>query len=53
MPTQIEFQRHAIDRFPAGYQVAVAADLNGNGRLDLVAISGRTDELVWYENRCR
>ena len=30
---------------------AVATDLNGNGWLDLVAIGGRTNNLVWYENR--
>jgi hypothetical protein len=30
---------------------AVAADLNADGRLDIVAIAGRTNNLVWYENR--
>jgi len=29
---------------------AVAADLNLDGRLDLVVIAGRTNNLAWYEN---
>jgi hypothetical protein len=29
---------------------AVAVDINGDGRLDLVVIAGRTNLLVWYEN---
>jgi len=45
----IRFQRHVIDAFPAGYQVAVA-DINGDGRLDLVVTAGRRNQLVWYEN---
>jgi hypothetical protein len=32
-----------------GYQV-VAADLNGDGRPDLVALASNMPELVWYEN---
>jgi hypothetical protein len=32
-----------------GYQV-VAADMNGNGRLDLIALGSQAAELVWYEN---
>ncbi len=32
-----------------GYQV-VAADMNGNGRLDLIALPSQATELVWYEN---
>jgi len=32
-----------------GYQV-VAADLNRDGRLDLVALASGLPELVWYEN---
>jgi hypothetical protein len=30
-----------------------AADLDLDGRLDLVAIAGRTNHLAWYKNCCR
>jgi len=45
----IHFQRHEIDAFPAGYQVAVA-DLNGDGRPDVVALSTEASRVDWYEN---
>lgn len=32
---------------------AVAADVNLDGRLDIVVIAGRTNNLAWYENRGR
>jgi hypothetical protein len=43
------FQRHDVDAFPAGYQVAVA-DLNGDGRPDIVALSTEAGRVDWYEN---
>lgn len=43
------FERHDVDRFPAGYQVAVA-DLNRDGRPDIVALSTDADRVDWYEN---
>lgn len=43
------FQRHEIDSFPAGYQVAVA-DLNADGRPDVIALSTEADRVDWYEN---
>jgi hypothetical protein len=46
---QPQFQRHVIDNFPAGYQVAVA-DLNGDGRPDVIALSTDADRVDWYEN---
>jgi hypothetical protein len=44
-----QFQRHLIDTFPAGYQVAVA-DINGDGRPDVIALSTDADRVDWYEN---
>ena len=32
---------------------AVAADINLNGKPDLVVIASRSNNLVWYENRSR
>jgi hypothetical protein len=32
-----------------GYQV-VAADMNGDGRVDLIGLGSQMDELLWYEN---
>jgi len=46
---EMGFQRHTIDAFPAGYQLAVA-DLNGDGRLDVVALSTEANRVDWYEN---
>ena len=44
------FARIPLDRGIA-VEGAVAADVNGDGRPDLVVIAGRTNNLVWYENR--
>ena len=44
-----QFKAYDIDpAMPA--EGAVAADVNGDGKLDLVVIAGRTNQLVWYEN---
>jgi hypothetical protein len=44
----IDFERIVIDdNFPDAYQIEVA-DVNGDGRLDLVALGGGT--CAWYEN---
>ncbi len=45
----LKFEKHLIDHFPAGYQVAVA-DLNGDGRPDVIALSTDADRVDWYEN---
>ena len=45
----IRFQRHDIDAFPGGYQVAVA-DLNADGKPDVIALSTGADRVDWYEN---
>jgi hypothetical protein len=44
------FREHAIAAdLKSGYQV-VAADLNHDGKPDLIALSSTMNELVWYEN---
>ncbi|MHC4179500.1 MAG: FG-GAP repeat domain-containing protein [Planctomycetota bacterium] len=45
----VRFERHDIDSFPAGYQVAVA-DVNADGRPDVIALSTSADRVDWYEN---
>jgi hypothetical protein len=45
----LRFRVHRIDAFPGGYQVS-AADMNGDGRLDLIGLSTRPAALAWYEN---
>jgi hypothetical protein len=45
----LQFQRHEIDAFPAGYQLAVA-DVNGDGKPDVIALSTDADRVDWYEN---
>jgi len=45
----ISFERHDIDAFPSGYQVAVA-DINADGRPDVMALSTQADRVDWYEN---
>ena len=44
----IRFERHEIATFPDGYQVAVA-DVNANGRPDVIALSTEADRFDWYE----
>ena len=45
----LRFERHEIDSFPAGYQVAVA-DVDGDGRPDVIALSTEANRVDWYEN---
>jgi len=51
-PTGARWQKTTLDRGIA-VEGAVATDLNGDGRVDLVAIAGRTNNLAWYENKER
>jgi len=44
-----KFERTVIDAKLPVEGLAVA-DLNGDGRLDLVAMAGRINQLVWFEN---
>ncbi len=44
-----QFKRHLIASFPAGYQVAVA-DVNGDGRPDVIGLSTDANRVDWFEN---
>src|SRR3954447_3175320 len=47
---QISFREHKIaEGLKGGYQV-IAADINRDGRPDLIALSSGLGELEWYEN---
>jgi hypothetical protein len=45
----IRFERHDIDDYRAGYQVTVA-DVNGDGRPDVIVLSTDANRVDWYEN---
>jgi hypothetical protein len=45
-----DFERHELaSDLRGGYQV-LPADLNGDGRVDLIALASGMSELVWFEN---
>jgi hypothetical protein len=45
----IQWQTHEVAKIPEGYQVAVA-DVNGDGRLDILGLSSGQNVVEWYEN---
>lgn len=45
----IRFERHEIAEFPAPYQLAVA-DVNGDGKPDVIALSIESNRVDWFEN---
>jgi hypothetical protein len=45
----IRWQTHEVAKIPEGYQVAVG-DVNGDGRLDILALSSAQSIVEWYEN---
>ena len=45
----IQWQTHEVAKIPEGYQVAVA-DVNGDGCLDILALSSAKNVVEWYEN---
>jgi hypothetical protein len=49
-PGPIEFRSRLVEpKIPAGYALAVA-DMNKDGRPDIIGVSQRVPELAWYEN---
>lgn len=50
LAADVHFQRHVIAEYPNPYQVAVA-DINGDGKLDIVVSAGRNNQVLWYENQ--
>ena len=45
----IQWKAHVVAKIPQGYQVAVA-DVNGDGRLDILGLSSGKSIVEWYEN---
>ena len=45
----VRFERHEIAEFPAPYQLAVA-DVNGDGKPDVIALSIESNRVDWFEN---
>lgn len=46
----VEFRPHVIEaKIPGGYAV-LTIDINKDGRLDVIGVSQRVQELAWYEN---
>jgi hypothetical protein len=46
---RVQWQVHEVAKIPSGYQVAVA-DVNGDGRLDILGLSSGRNIVEWYEN---
>jgi len=49
MTPPLRWLAHHVARIPSGYQVAVA-DVNGDGRPDILALSSEASVVEWYEN---
>lgn len=45
----LRWQAHEVGKIPNGYQVAVA-DVNGDGRPDILGLSSVESLVIWYEN---
>lgn len=49
-PPSMRFEKHMLaDDLSGGYQV-IACDVNGDGKLDLIALASDMPDLVWFEN---
>jgi hypothetical protein len=49
LAAELRFERHEIADYPATYQVAVA-DMNGDGKPDVLALSTQGNRVDWFEN---
>ena len=49
-PASVQFREHTIDSGLAGGYQVVVADLNHDGRPDIIALASGLNELRWYEN---
>ena len=47
--SMLRWRAHEVAKIPNGYQVAVA-DVNGDGRLDILALSSGENIVAWWEN---
>jgi hypothetical protein len=46
----VQFRAHDVEsKFPGGYAVGVV-DVNKDGKLDVIGVSQRVQEVAWYEN---
>lgn len=45
----VHWQAHTVAKIPYGYQVA-AADVNGDGQPDILALSSQESRVEWYQN---
>jgi hypothetical protein len=45
----VKFKAHLVDRLRGGYKVD-AADINSDGKLDIIGLATRPPSLVWYKN---
>ncbi len=45
----LRWKTHEVGKIPHGYQVAVA-DVNGDGKPDILALSSQESIVAWYEN---
>jgi hypothetical protein len=45
----VQWREHAVAGIPDGYQVAVA-DVNGDGKPDILALGSAQSVVAWYEN---